>query len=335
MSGVPAQAIADRVLIGSIETRLARQGAPRRVVEVRRSPSAYTTSFALENLTAILDDGRSLELILKDVDPDRLSERTRRGKPAFLIDPRREVEVYRTLLMPRGLGAAVYGLGDSSRGEYWLLLEKVNGVELYQVGELDAWIAAAGWLAGFHQACRALASPVGALPLIQYTRGFYRLWLERARRFFTDDAPVSRCGRGELDWIAGRFDSVVDRLGRWPIAVIHGDFYASNVLAHSTGSSWKACPIDWEMAGAGPGILDLAALTSGNWSDQARRRIVEGYVLAGGATAALDETVEAVDAAQVYLAVQWLGWFGRRRPPAEHVQDWLADAVARARRLGL
>ena len=327
--------VTDEQLLAAIQAGLARHGTGRQCLALQRSPSPYATSFALENITATLDDGRRLPLILKDLSPSRLTERARRAKPAFLIDPRREIAVYETILMPRASGAAVYGTGGG-QADPWLLLGKVEGTELYQVGDLEAWIAAAAWLARFHDSCRSTPPPDAAAPLIQHSPAFHRLWMERAVRFFRHDPPPSRCGRDALEWIASRFERVVDRLRAWPATVIHGDYYASNVLAHRNGQEWRSCPVDWEMAAVGPGILDLAALSSGNWSDEARRQIIAGYVGARGPGAeSLADTIEAVDYAQIYLGVQWLGWFGRRRPPAEHTRDWLADAIESARRIGL
>ena len=49
----------------------------------------------------------------------------------------------------------------------------------------------------------------------------------------------------------------------------------SNVLVEvPTG---RVCPVDWEMAGIGPLLLDLAALTSASWSPRERREIAAAY----------------------------------------------------------
>jgi hypothetical protein len=328
--------VADSVLIAAIQARLAERGIRARSVALDRSPSRYATSAALENVTVTLDDGSTRDLILKDMNPDRSPAALRRTKPPFVIDPRRELSVYQTILMPRQIGAAVYGAGTSDDGTGWLLLERVAGVELYQVGDLDGWVAAAAWLAAFHDSVHPLDQLRTSANLIEYTADYYTQWLQRALTFFRDDAPPSRFGRDGLHWLASHFDEVVARVRAWPRTLIHGDYNASNVLVQRTRDGWAVCPIDWEMAALGPGILDLAAITSGNWSEPERRKIIAGYVGARGAAGpSLDETADAVDYAQIYLSVQWLGWFGRRRPPAEHSRDWLADALERAARLQL
>src|SRR5205814_2079494 len=65
-----------------------------------------------------------------------------------VADPLREIEVYRSVLAGAGLGTAKLYAADVERS--WLVLEKVEGVELYQIGELDPWQRALRWLARMH-----------------------------------------------------------------------------------------------------------------------------------------------------------------------------------------
>src|SRR5437867_3480599 len=65
-------------------------------------------------------------------------------------------------------------VADDTNEHYWLVLERVPGVELYKVGDLTVWHAAARWLAQLH-ARSAVSSH-----LLRHTRWFYRLWPERA-----------------------------------------------------------------------------------------------------------------------------------------------------------
>lgn len=82
------------------------------------------------------------------------------------------------------------------------------------------------------------------------------------------------------------------------------------------------------MAGAGPGVLDLAALVTA-WGDDHARRLLDAY-----AAAAVSPVRDAdLDAARLILAIQWLGWAKRWTPPREHATDWLAEAHAAAERL--
>ncbi|MEJ7590764.1 MAG: hypothetical protein WKF77_04395, partial [Planctomycetaceae bacterium] len=71
---------------------------PRRVIRLEREPSAYHTSFPLEELTVWFQAGEPLKLIFKNLNPRTLSAEARAAKPEFLDDPQREIELYRSLL---------------------------------------------------------------------------------------------------------------------------------------------------------------------------------------------------------------------------------------------
>jgi hypothetical protein len=306
--------------------------APRRVKELTRRPSQYRSSFPLEELAVQLDDGLELSLIFKDLSLQSLPESVRRAKPEFVYDPLREIEVYRTLLAGQRLGTATcYGaVIDEAANRYWLFLEKAPGLELYQIGEIATWRQAARWLAALHSRfAEQTASLVCESKLLRCDRNYYWRWLRRAQ---------SIQGRG-VDYIANGYGRVVDRLTSLPVTLIHGEFYASNVLVQATGDNARVCPIDWEMAAVGTGLIDLAALTAGKWSDDERAALALEYyevLTAGGRPfMSADEFLEALDYCRLHLAVQWLGWSAHWAPPPEHRQDWLADALRLIAKLGL
>jgi hypothetical protein len=267
-------------------------------------------------------------------------ERARRAKPAFVLEPRREIEVYRRVLAPLNVGPRLIGYRISpATGIYWLLTEHVSDLRLFEVGDLATWTGVARWLGGLHErlaACNRQALCRRAR-LLQYNREWYTVWLERALRFFAANGPThSRRTRAALDWLAARYHKVIERLLSLPLTVIHGEFYPANVLVAGTPAHPVACPIDWEMTAIGPGIIDVAALTSGEWRLQDRRAAIAAYVDGSGSSdGTLADVVESVEYAHIHLAVQWLGWFGRRRAASGHFRDWLADAVDRAEALQL
>jgi hypothetical protein len=309
-----------------------RLGSQRRVIGLERRPSPFRTSFPLEELDVELEDGARLRLVLKDLSRAMLSDRARKAKPDFLSDPLREIETYRDLLEPAGLGTAAYFGSDvdPSRERYWLFIENVSGPALWQVGELPVWEEAARWLAAMHDHF----ADRGRLPgrLVSYDAAFYRLWPERAREF------AKRDGRGrsrQVDWLASRHDQVVEHLTALRSSFIHGEFYASNVLVSGGTGSTRICPVDWEMAGVGPGMLDLAALTTG-WSDAERRSLALAYrETSESPPAPADDLLRTLDYCHLHLAVRWLGWSPDWRPPRAHRRDWLGEAVRTAEKLGL
>lgn len=265
------------------------------MIELSRRPYAYGTSHRLDEVVVDRGDGTRVTMLRKDLGPAE--------KPEFLHDPRRERVAYQ-ILGRAGLGTPAC----HESGEDWLLIEKVDGLELWQLGELETWVDVARWLARLH-ARFADELPV-ADGLLMYDSAFFEVWPERAVR----KHPM-------LARLVADYGAVIEVLNRQPPTFIHGEFYASNVLVAGA----RVAPVDWEMAGIGPGVLDVAALLSG-WSDEQRTAIVAGY----GAVPA-----EALAAARLHIAMQWLGWSPGWTPPPEHARDWLAEALAAAQDLGI
>jgi Phosphotransferase enzyme family len=266
---------------------------------LRRRPFEYRSSAPLVELEI---DGRSV--LVKDLSPEALTERSQAAKVGFLHDPLREIEVYGTLL--NGLGTPALVAADRER--HWLVVEKVAGTPLYQV-ELERWHEVARWLARLHDRFAVLSDQEH---LVRYDRSYFELWPERA-----DVRPPG-------------YDAVIDRLAALPTTLVHGELYASNVLLAGA----RVCVVDWELAGVGPGVLDLAALTAG-LADEDAAALAETYRLA------LDDPPDAkelgfeLDCARLHLAIQWLGWSPDWTPPPEHALDWRAELPRLVERVGL
>ena len=327
--------VSDAELVTVIEAALAVAPISTTVGGLSRQPFPYASSFLLEEITVDLNGVEPLHLILKHLSPRLVPEATRRAKPPFVFDPRREIEVYRRLLVPFRVGPQLFGArSDPDTETYWLLTEHIRGRELYQVGDRGCWESAARWLATLHRqfAATACADAAAAMPLIRYDRDWYARWMDRTCQFAQSSAD-----RHAAEWLSERYGRIVDVLMSLPISIVHGEFYASNVLVAETADALNIYAVDWEMTGRGPAVLDLAALTLGEWSEDDRRAMIEAYVGASGPMreTIVATTVEAVACAQVCLAVQWAGWFGRRRPPTAHRRNWLQDAVERAEKLRL
>ncbi len=323
----------DAELHEALARALAERGAGVPIA-VRRRPSEYRTSFPLERLTVVLDGGEELALAFKQLDRECLGEEARLAKPAFLHDPRREPTVYAELLGPAGVSAPRYygAVLDEGTRRHWLFAEWVEGRELYQVGEIAIWRLAASSLAQMHAALVPFATASTAAPLIEHDAAFYRRWMERAREF-RGEAEASREARSALEWLAGRHETVVEGLLAMPRTVVHGEFYASNVLVAVEAGAMRIAPVDWELAGRAPGLVDLAALISGGWSAAERSEIVAGY---RGAACAPEFSAADLSLARLQVAIQWLGWAPPGWiPPEGQRHDWLAEAIALAEGLGL
>jgi hypothetical protein len=329
--------VADADLVRAVDEWLAQRQSPASVVGLRRRAWKYATSAPLELVTAVTDNGSEHELVLKHLGPGHTSERVRRVKPSFVVDPRREIDVYRRLLAPLQIGPSLVGSSMAPEtGTYWLLLEYIQGPRLFEVGALAAWAATAHWLGAFHCRPEAIDARRHIAGLIDCQRDWYRIWMERALRFFgADGPPRSRHDGKALRWLAERHDRVIDHLLSLPSTLIHGEFYPANVIVTGTPDRYQPCPIDWETASVGPGVLDLAALMAGDWREQDRRHVTAAYLAGSGTRDTLEDLAESARYAHIQLAVLWLGWFGRRRTPNAQARDWLADAIAGAEALDL
>lgn len=326
-----------RVLEPALQARL---GASGRIAGIERCTSRYRTSFSLEELTVHFEDGTSLPIIFKDLNRGSLTPEARAAKPAFLYNPEREIVVY-GMLLPAAVPTApncYASVAEATTGRYWLFIEKVPGVELYQVGERGAWEDVARWLAGMHARTARRTWPTSLTQhLIRYDHRLYRTWLDRAltHSLSIRGAWPSRT-QSTLERMASRFETVAHWFDTVPHTLIHGEFYASNVLVQRHEAGPRVCPVDWEMTGIGPCLLDLAALTSG-WSDEDRTAIALAYWEAatkdGWWTPQQDVLLSVLDASYLYLAVQWIGWARDWSPPPEHARDWPALVVELADRL--
>jgi len=301
--------------------------------EVERRPSPYRTSFPIEELRLRLVGRGPVTLAFKQLDRDRLEPVARLAKPSFLHDPEREPEVYRALLPQAPAGPPEFFGSVLEVDRRWLFVEWVEGRELFQVGERELWEEAARWLARFHAALAPERERHRReARLLDHDAAFYRRWTERAREFAPDEK--------EIKWLAERHEQIVEALLALPRTVVHGEFYASNVLVASDSghtpvgrkSDTRVAPVDWELAAVGSGLSDLAALVSG-WPDGDRAAIAAAYAAEPGVPTF---TGRDLDFARLQVAIQWLGWAPPEwEPPEGQRHDWLGEAVALAEELEL
>lgn len=312
--------------VADADLRAALEGVLGRPIgALAREPNAYCSSFAVEDVQVTLD-GEPLALVFKDLSASALAPAASAAKPLELLDPAREIEAYLDVLGPAGLDVpgCLGAVNDPGAERWWLFLEAVDGVPLWQVGDPGAWDEAARWLARLH----SHAAPPRPGRLLDYDAAHFRGWIDRA---------VQLTPGGELDAVAARWEHVVDRVCAWPRSVVHGEFYPSNLLVREGPGGPRVVPVDWEMAGTGPGLLDLAALTSGRWTAAERKRLARAYreALPSNARPDADDLLDALAHCRLLIAAQWLGWSRDWSPPAEHAHDWLTEALILAEEIGL
>ena len=290
------------------------------------------------------DDGSSLELVCKDTGEAAMLPEARRIRPRFLYDPLREIAAYERILAPFDVGAPrFYGSTiDELRGRYWLFLERIPGVPLTEAGDFSVWRQVSGWLASMHSRVTRdprLARAAAGVPLVQYDRAQSRVWMERAQWYLHSDETRPRSARLRFASLLLAYERVLDEIAALPAGFVHGEFFASNVLVETVAGDVRVRPVDWEVAGTGPMLMDLAALTAGRWTEGERADLAISYrVVAGeeGLTAQpFDAFMRGLECCRLQLAVQRLGWARQWTPPATQSQDWLGEALRVADRLGL
>jgi phosphotransferase family enzyme len=311
-------------------------GEPRVIESLSVHSNPYRSSFAIHDVDLVLDDGSSLELLVKNLSWRGLGRKAAATRPPFLHDPFREIETYRRLLAPHAPGTAgFYGaVTDPARDRFWLLLERVGAPQLADIGEFAIWEEAAKVLARMHSRFATVLPdlpPVSTERLVRYDADFYRLWAQRTGAFM-QSWPVEPRLRAGLEHLIARYDEVVERLVEMPTTVVHGEFYSFNVLCESDVGG-RICPIDWETAAIAPGLVDLAGLVAGSWTKEQKLQLARAYhaVTSHGGEPP-DDFLRALDWCRLHVAVQWTGWSeqGTRRA---RWQEWAAEAVSLAEEL--
>ena len=291
----------------------------------------YFSSYPIEELE-LHDNGRTVPRILfKDLSPGAMLDLARAAKIESQCDPLREIEVYRDVLSPHGISAPklMAWTADPAAARYWLFLEKIDGTPLWQVGDLAVWQAAAKWLGKMHSAMAGHVRNLLERPrLMRYDGAAYHRWIDRALGYAAQpNVPPERSRKiHQLAKTAGDVAALIDAL---PQTFVHGEFYASNVMIEKPA---VVRPVDWEMAGVGPGLIDLAALSAGQWTDDQRRDIVGAY--RESCTIDYAEFDRALIACRLFLAVHCLAWSPAWSPPKEHACDWLEEAIRLTDALG-
>ena len=139
-------------------------------------------------------------------------------------------------------------------------------------------------------------------------------------------------GRAVRESLVDTYGRAIERLIRLPSTLIHGEFYASNILVQETREGCRIRPVDWEMAAVGPGLIDLAALSSGAWAERERTEMAAAYhdalLSEGWPSFPFEDLLLALDDCRLHLAIRWLGWAPDWSPPPENAHDWLGEAIA-------
>jgi hypothetical protein len=285
-------------------------------------PFEFATSFRLTVVTVHLDHGDDV-LVMKDFDVANMLPAARQHRSGRPTSPRREIDAYRHVLAPAGIGPRCRAtVVDPVRRRHWLFTERVVGVELWQIEDPGVWAAVANWLGETHRSFAGEQAELERwLPVLD--REWFASWHRRAMTVLGESKDPRAAGlRTMLDrhGLAARVD---EQLSKMPRTLVHGELYPSNVMIdRPDGAGARVVPIDWETAAVGPPMLDLAALSTG-WDAPTRKRLELAY----GPT--LD--TGALAWCRLHLALRWIALSPDWQPPAAHRHDWIDEALRIAR----
>ena len=302
---------------------------------VTRRPWIYATSSRIEEIEVIRPGGPTVRLVAKYLGRQAMTEAARHAKPETLHSAGRELAVYRDILAGAGLAtpALIGGWDGDADGNGVMVLERVQGSPLAEIGDFAVWEAAARWLARMHAKFAAAPprnhpSVDGPTSLVRYDQD----QLGTLGRRGLARAAEQRLGTAELlVALGGRHEYALRALASATRTLVHGDFYPSNIVV----AGKRIAVVDWELAGVGPGVLDLAALAAG-WSGEQRYELLRAYHQAAAAMEPRETftaLVRRVELASLHLALRWVGAAPAWEAPEEHRRDWFADAVAALDRL--
>ncbi len=264
----------------------------RRIAAIHRRPTPYGSDFHTERIRLRLASGRLLTVFFKDFDL------LRKPREAPLRAAQREMAVYR-LLSAEGVAGVptVYGtIWDDEGGSHWLFLEDLGHWRL-EHRELHDWVRTVRWLARLHaRFLRRDADVVRAVPhILRLDAPFFGAMAKRARRALRaseetrDRWAELRQRDAERLWpVLDFFPTATRHLLDGASTLVHGDCYSYNVLLRRPAEgrvAWRIGVVDWEMAGFGPGAIDVAALLVGaprEWHASLTHHYLDALRRAGG-----------------------------------------------------
>ena len=294
---------------------------PVQVVALRREPIPVPSLFPAEVLSIVLADGRELALFVKHLGPEQADHPDKQRRD-------REVRIYEELLRDPGLPVARYygSRWNAATRRHEVYLEYVADWSL-KYTEVEHWFTAARRLAQLHAQFAARAERLLACDfLLRLDAPYFQAWADRALAAVARHCPELA---PDLARVVGAYDRAAGVLADQPITLVHNDLAPKNVVADRSHTPARICVVDWEMAGAGCGLLDLVHLKHGlDRADDERLRAVYSAELVGTGLlpASAGELEWLLAACELHQTMCRLTYSAQWQVPHERVAQWVRDA---------
>jgi hypothetical protein len=239
-----------------VEDVLARHlGAATRVASVASAPSPFAHRASAEVLTVELEQVGTLRLFRKGLGPEHGDhpDKARRDREAL---------VYRELLSRPDVDTPYFygSRWDAPTGCHEVFLEYVDAWSL-KYHDLDHWATAVRRLAALHASFARQGDALARHDFLLRLDGSY-IGAWAARAVGAASAASAALGR-RLERVVADHREIAELLASQPLTLVHNDLAPKNAIADVSSSPARICFVDWEMAGVGCGILDLAHLMHG------------------------------------------------------------------------
>lgn len=288
-----------------------------------RSPSPFASRVPAEVVTAELAEGMTYRLFLKSPGNEEADHPDKQRRD-------RELLVYadlfadRELPVPRWLGG---GWNPRIR-RHDLYLEHIDDWDLRYQG-LEYWYLSAGCLGDLHRAfAQAREDLLARDYLLRLDADYFNAWAHRALAAVRWQS--ARLGRRH-ERVVGAFRRGAELLAVQPPTLVHNDLSPKNVLADRSARPARICFVDWEMAGIGCGLLDLAHLKYGLQPPEEAELCASYYEAVRGADVLPGkekELMAVLAACEIHETNVRLWCSARWSLPEDRLEEWISDTEA-------
>jgi thiamine kinase-like enzyme len=297
-------------------------GPDAEIVSAHRTPSPYATVFPSEVVSVELASGERISIFVKHLGEEQRSHPDKGVRE-------REPRVYGELLGDPGLPVPRFLGSDRNEatGRLELYLEYVDDWNLKYQG-LQHWYTVARRLAQLHLSFARKGDDLLERDfLLRLDRDYLFAWAGRA---VASVALLSTELARRLQRTVEDLGVATDLLGAQPPTLVHNDLAPKNVIADTSVSPGRICIVDWEMAGVGCGLIDLAHLTHGLPPREAERMLdlYQGELADTGLMPAGEEGERLLAACRLQGTLYRLAHADTWRLPLERVEEWIADCEA-------